>query len=95
MVSPFLSKSFGTERTVIEWLTHLPEVFEIHLYSQRVEDLEAHVSSGIEFRSFQVPIFSIFFGGSPQTTFAGLSIACEVSSTISSTVPVSIALMQT
>jgi glycosyltransferase involved in cell wall biosynthesis len=40
VVSPFLGKSFGTERTVIEWLTHLPEVFEIHVYSQRVEDLE-------------------------------------------------------
>ena len=39
VVSPFLDKSFGTERTVIEWLSHLPNAFEIHIYSQRVEDL--------------------------------------------------------
>ena len=40
VVSPFLGKSYGTERTVIEWLTHLPDTFEIHVYSQRVEDLD-------------------------------------------------------
>jgi len=39
VVSPFLDKSYGTERTVIEWLSHLPDCFEIHIYSQRVEDL--------------------------------------------------------
>src|SRR5580704_6782146 len=41
VVSPFLDKSFGTERTVIEWVSHLPDSFEIHVYSQRVEDLPA------------------------------------------------------
>jgi glycosyltransferase involved in cell wall biosynthesis len=40
VVSPFLDKSYGTERTVIEWLSHMPDVFEIHVYSQRVEDLD-------------------------------------------------------
>ena len=40
VVSPFLGKSFGTERTVIEWLTHLPDTFEIHVYSQHLEDLD-------------------------------------------------------
>jgi UDP-glucose:(heptosyl)LPS alpha-1,3-glucosyltransferase len=39
VVSPFLGKSFGTERVVIEWLDHLPDIFEIHVYSQHVEDL--------------------------------------------------------
>ncbi len=39
VVSPFLDKSYGTERTVIEWLSHLPDSFEIHVYSQRVEDV--------------------------------------------------------
>jgi UDP-glucose:(heptosyl)LPS alpha-1,3-glucosyltransferase len=39
VVSPFLDKGYGTERTVIEWLSHLPDDFEVHLYSQRVEDL--------------------------------------------------------
>jgi glycosyltransferase involved in cell wall biosynthesis len=40
VVSPFLGKSFGTERAVIEWLDHLPDIFEIHIYSQHVEDLD-------------------------------------------------------
>lgn len=39
VVSPFLDKSHGSERIVIEWLTHLPGEFEIHIYSQRVQDL--------------------------------------------------------
>ena len=39
VVSPFLDKAHGSERVVIEWLTHLPDEFEIHIYSQRVEDL--------------------------------------------------------
>lgn len=40
VVSPFLDKVGGTERIVSEWLSHLPNEFEIHLYSQRVEDLD-------------------------------------------------------
>ncbi|MGH9700791.1 MAG: hypothetical protein ACRD52_15225, partial [Candidatus Acidiferrales bacterium] len=39
VVTPFLDKSYGTERTVIEWLSNLPDTFEIHVYSQRVLDL--------------------------------------------------------
>jgi glycosyltransferase involved in cell wall biosynthesis len=39
VVSPFLDKSYGTERTVIEWLSHMPDAFEVHIYSQRIEDL--------------------------------------------------------
>jgi glycosyltransferase involved in cell wall biosynthesis len=42
VVSPFLDKSYGTERTVIEWLSHLPDSFDLHIYSQRVEDLPAN-----------------------------------------------------
>jgi glycosyltransferase involved in cell wall biosynthesis len=41
IVSPFLDKSYGTERTVIEWLSHLPNLFELHIYSQRVQDLSS------------------------------------------------------
>jgi glycosyltransferase involved in cell wall biosynthesis len=41
VVSPFLDKSYGTERIAIEWLSHLPDRFEIHIYSERVEDLPA------------------------------------------------------
>ena len=39
-VSPFLDKQHGTERRVIEWILRLGETFEIHVYSQRVEDLD-------------------------------------------------------
>jgi glycosyltransferase involved in cell wall biosynthesis len=41
VVTPFLDKSYGTERTVIEWLSHMPDVFEIHVYSQRVDELDS------------------------------------------------------
>jgi glycosyltransferase involved in cell wall biosynthesis len=40
VVSPFLDKSHGTERMVIEWLTRLVDEFEVHIYSQRVEDVD-------------------------------------------------------
>jgi UDP-glucose:(heptosyl)LPS alpha-1,3-glucosyltransferase len=41
VVSPFLDKSHGTERIIVEWLSNLPDAFEIHVYSQHVEDLDA------------------------------------------------------
>lgn len=40
VVSPFLDKRHGTERRVVEWITQLSGAFEIHVYSQRVEDLD-------------------------------------------------------
>jgi UDP-glucose:(heptosyl)LPS alpha-1,3-glucosyltransferase len=40
VVSPFLDKQHGTERRVTEWVSYLAEVFEIHIYSQRVEDVD-------------------------------------------------------
>ncbi|MGH9714574.1 MAG: glycosyltransferase family 4 protein [Candidatus Acidiferrales bacterium] len=40
VVSPFLDKRHGTERRVVEWISQLSGVFEIHVYSQRVEDLD-------------------------------------------------------
>lgn len=39
VVSPFVDKRHGTERRVAEWLEGLADEFEIHLYSQRVEDI--------------------------------------------------------
>jgi glycosyltransferase involved in cell wall biosynthesis len=39
VVSPFLDKRHGSERIIVEWLSHLPE-FEIHVYSQRVEEFD-------------------------------------------------------
>jgi glycosyltransferase involved in cell wall biosynthesis len=39
-VSPFLDKSHGTERRVVEWISQLAGQFEIHLYSQHVQDLD-------------------------------------------------------
>lgn len=40
VVSPFLDKRHGTERIVTEWLNHLPADFELHIFSQRVEQME-------------------------------------------------------
>jgi glycosyltransferase involved in cell wall biosynthesis len=40
VVSPFLDKRHGSERITIEWLSHLPDEFDIHIYSQRVEDFD-------------------------------------------------------
>lgn len=40
VVSPFLSKDYGTERIVIEWITQLTGEFEVHVYSQWVEDVD-------------------------------------------------------
>lgn len=40
IVTPFLDKRHGTERRVVEWISQLAADFEIHIYSQRVEDLD-------------------------------------------------------
>ena len=48
VVSPFIDKRHGTERCVAELIEHLIRDFgyEVHLYSQRVEDIEVGVRSG-------------------------------------------------
>jgi glycosyltransferase involved in cell wall biosynthesis len=40
VVSPFLDKRHGSERIMVEWLSHLPNPFEMHVYSQYIEDLD-------------------------------------------------------
>ncbi|MFZ0639050.1 MAG: glycosyltransferase family 4 protein [Candidatus Acidiferrales bacterium] len=40
VVSPFIDKQHGTERPVAEWLNRAAESFDIHIYSQHVEDLD-------------------------------------------------------
>jgi len=40
VVSPFLDKSHGTERIVVEWMAQLAEEFDFHVYSQHVEDVD-------------------------------------------------------
>jgi len=40
VISPFLDKRHGRERIMIEWLSHLPAEFDMHVYSQRVEDFD-------------------------------------------------------
>lgn len=40
VVSPFLDKSYGTERMVVEWISRLSGEFEFHLYCQQVQDLD-------------------------------------------------------
>jgi len=40
VVSPFIDKRHGTERRVAEWTSRLTRDFDVHVYSQRVEDLD-------------------------------------------------------
>ena len=40
IVSPFLDKSHGTERIIVEWIARLTKDFEIDVYSQKIEDLD-------------------------------------------------------
>jgi glycosyltransferase involved in cell wall biosynthesis len=40
VISPFLDKRHGSERVIVEWLAHLPDEFEVHIYGERVEDLD-------------------------------------------------------
>jgi glycosyltransferase involved in cell wall biosynthesis len=40
VVSPFLNKANGTERIVVEWIAQLANDFDIHVYSQQVDDLD-------------------------------------------------------
>jgi glycosyltransferase involved in cell wall biosynthesis len=40
IVSPFIDKRHGTERRIAEWITRLPQEYEIHIYSQSVEDVD-------------------------------------------------------
>jgi glycosyltransferase involved in cell wall biosynthesis len=40
VISPFLDKRHGSERVIVEWLSHLPDEFEIHVYAQDVEDVD-------------------------------------------------------
>ena len=40
IVSPFIDKRHGTERYIVAWLSRLVDEFEVHVYSQRVEDVD-------------------------------------------------------
>lgn len=40
VVSPFLDKSHGTERIAVEWIAQIAGEFDVHVYSQHVEDLD-------------------------------------------------------
>jgi len=40
VVSPFIDKRHGTERWIAEWTSRLSGEFDVHVYSQRVEDLD-------------------------------------------------------
>ena len=71
VVSPFLGKSYGTERTVIEWLNHLPDAFEIHIYSQNVEDLDPDRFIWHRIPKLPGPHFLILSGGSQQIIYGG------------------------
>lgn len=53
VVSPFLDKSHGTERILIEWFSRLGDDFELHIYSQRVDDFDR--SKFIYHRIWELP----------------------------------------
>jgi glycosyltransferase involved in cell wall biosynthesis len=40
VVSPFVDKRHGTERRVAEWIAQLAATYEIHIYSQNVQDVD-------------------------------------------------------
>ena len=40
VVSPFIDKRHGTERRIAEWISRLGNEYEVHIYSQRVEDVD-------------------------------------------------------
>jgi glycosyltransferase involved in cell wall biosynthesis len=40
VVSPFIDKRHGTERRVAEWIGRLATTYEIHIYSQEVQDVD-------------------------------------------------------
>ncbi len=40
VVSPFIDKRHGTERRVAEFISHLSDQYEFHIYSNRVEDVD-------------------------------------------------------
>jgi glycosyltransferase involved in cell wall biosynthesis len=40
VVSPSLDKRHGTERRAVEWISQIASAYEIHVYSQHVEDLD-------------------------------------------------------
>jgi len=40
VVSPFLDKTHGTERIAVEWVAQIASRFDVHIYSQHVEDLD-------------------------------------------------------
>jgi len=40
VLSPFIDKRHGTERRIAEWISRLPRDYEIHIYSQRVEEVD-------------------------------------------------------
>jgi glycosyltransferase involved in cell wall biosynthesis len=40
VVSPFLDRSYGTERIIVEWIARLSGKFDIHIYSKEVKDVD-------------------------------------------------------
>jgi glycosyltransferase involved in cell wall biosynthesis len=40
IISPFIDKKHGTERRVAEWIAQLSSIYEIHIYSQDVHDVD-------------------------------------------------------
>lgn len=69
VVSSFLDKSHGSERIIVEWLSNLPEAFDVHIYSQRVEDIDLS-----RFKWHRIPKFPAPF----LVDFLWWLVACRI-----------------
>src|SRR6185437_15241547 len=52
VVSPFIDKKHGTERCIAEQIKRLSHAYEIHLYAERVQDVDLH---NIRWHTIYVP----------------------------------------
>ncbi len=89
VVSPFLDKSHGTERIAVEWIAQIAGEFDVHIYSQHVEDLDLsnrHLASHSEASRPAHREFPVVVRREPCCGARGIG-ARRISITISSTAP--------
>lgn len=71
VVSPFLDKGHGTERIVLEWISRLVEDFEIHVYSQRVKDVDRRTFRSKKVRLSLTPTLRLGFRSATERSLCG------------------------
>ena len=97
VVSPFVDKRHGTERRVTEWISQLAATYEIHIYSQNVQDLDLTRVTWHRIPKLPGPHLAklpMVVCREPLCGAPGIS-ASEIYDQISYTVPESTAWMQT